>query len=326
MSNKSRHLERFMPYACDRGGLVIRSVRAAMDGEARGELTSGDPLPSASSPWDTLNLAVALERRADLKGLLHPDELGAPAVALVLAVRCRATFLSIPHCIQHPDPTANKYEYVITLRRNEIRGEVTITPFLVRTMPHTRSAGLASRKGAWLASGDPWIVHVDESKPPPGNGLDVVRKRFSEVPGISPSDHHNWLALQLDGASPRLFLNEEHSAVINALYDTTKRGKRAAVREALYDQVSAVVWPSLLLHAARAWQENDGDIYPWQLNALRLWAKRLWPDDYDLDAGVERLVQRAQNSPADLVLEINAFLQREDQVRHIERLLAEVAQ
>ena len=124
----------------------------------------------------------------------------------------------------------------------------------------------------------------------------------------------------------RLFLNEEHSAVINALYDTTKRGKRAAVREALYDQVSAVVWPSLLLNAARAWQENDGDIYTWQVNVLRLWAKRLWPDEYDLDAGVEKIAQRAQNCPADLVLEINAFLQREDQVRHIERLLAEVAQ
>lgn len=326
MSTKSRHLERFMPYACDRAGLIIRGVRVAVDDEPCGELASGSSLPVSARVWKTLRLSVALERRAAIDRLLHADELGAPPIAFVLAVRCRPTFLSLPHCIQPSDPATDKVEHVITLRRNDIRGAVSITPYLVRTTPHRRSAGLAWRKGAWLAKGDPWLILADEIKPQPGNNLEVVRKRFSEVPGIPPADHGNWFALQLDDAAPRLFLNEEHASMIAALYDTAKRGKRAAVRESLYDQISATVWPALLLHAAHAWQNNDGETYPWQENVLRLWTKRLWPDEQDLDTGVKKLVHRAQHSPADLSLELNAILQRDDQLRHLERLLAEVSQ
>ncbi len=325
MSTKSRHLERFMPYACDREGLVFRSVRVALDDEPRGELPSGSLLPATSSAWKTLRLSVALERRAALDRLLHPDERVDPPVALVLSVRCRATFLSLPHCIPHSDPTTDKYEVNVALRHDEVRGEVSITPHLVRTAPHAQSAGLASRKGAWLAKGDPWILHIDEAKPRPGNDLLILRKRFSEVPDIPPADHHNWFALQLDGASPRLFLNEEHTVLMTVLYDTSRRGKRAAVREALYDQISAAVWPALLLHAARAWHESEGDTYPWRENVLRLWAKRLFPDALDLDTSVVQLVSRALQNPADFSLEILAALQREDHVRHIQRLLEEVS-
>lgn len=326
MSNKSRRLERFMPYSADRGGLVIRSVHVAVDDEPRGNLASDSPLGLGSRPWQTLQLRVALERTTALDQVLHPDELVDPPVAVVLAVRCRATFLSLSQCIQQPDPTAHKYEHTATLCHNELRGELTITPHLVRTKPHPRTAGLASRKGAWLANGEPWILHVDETKPRQGNDLEVLRKPFSEVPGIAPADRHNWFALQLDDASPRLFLNEEHPSIMTVLYDTTKRGKNAVLREALYDQISATVWPTLLLHAARAWSESDGDTYPWQVNILRLWSKRLRPDAHDLDVSVRELVQHALRNPAEFSLEINAAMQRDNQVRHIERLLTEVSQ
>lgn len=315
-----------MPYACDRTGLVIRGVRVAVDDEPLGELASGGALSPSTRDWATLRLSVALERRVAIDRLLHADELDAPPLAFILAVHCRPTFLSLSQCIQPPDPAIDQIEHMITLRRNDIRGDVSVTPYLIRTTPHQRTAGLAWRKGAWLAKGDPWLVMTDETRPKPGNNLEVLRKRFSEVAGISPADHHNWFALQLDDATPRLFLNEEHTLVMAALYDTTRRGKLSAVREALYDHISATVWPALLLHAAHAWRDNLGDTYPWQENVLRLWAKRLWPDDLDLDAGVERLVDRAMRSPAELSLDLNAILQRGDQVRHIQRLLEGVSQ
>ena len=113
--------------------------------------------------------------------------------------------------------------------------------------------------------------------------------------------------------------------LMTVLYDTSRRGKRAAVREALFDQIGAAVWPALLLHAARAWNESQGDTYPWQENILRLWAKRLCPDALDLDASVVQLTSRALQNPADFSLEILAALQREDQVCHIQRLLEEVS-
>jgi len=325
MSKKSLHLERFMPYASDRGGLALHHVRAAIDGEPRGELASGTPL--STGPWETLTLSLALELRAGvLTRVLHADELHEPPVAIVLAVRCPATFLSLPQCVKHPNPSTDKYEHVISLRRNEIRGEVSITPHLVRTTTRTPRPGFAARKGAWLAKGDPWILHTDETKPRQGHNLEILRKRFSEVQGILPADHHNWFALQLDGASPRLFLNDEHSAVMAALYDTSTRGKRAAVREALFDQIDATVWPTLLLHAARAWHDTDGDTYAWQENILRLWTRWSSPDEHDLAAGVQRLVQRAIDEPTNFLLEISAVLQRRDQIHRLERLIAGVSQ
>mgnify|MGYP000393783908 CR=1 FL=1 len=325
MSHKSRHLERFMPYASDRQGLVIRDVRVAVDDSPRGELASGYPLSTGSEPWERLTLSVSLERRTALTRVLHPDELGEPPVAVVLAVRCPATFLSRPHCIKHPDPGTDKYEHVVTLHRHEIRGEVSFTPFLVRTAAHARSSGLASRKGAWLAKGDPWFLHVDETKPRQGNNLEILRKRFSEVPGIAPADHHNWFALQLDGAAPRLYLNDDHTTLMRVLYDTSTRGKRAVLRDALFDQIDAAVWPALLIDAARAWADSGDDTYPWRVNILRLWVKWRTPEEHDLDAGVQQLVQHALHDPAQFLLEINAVLQRRDQPRHLERLLAEVS-
>lgn len=325
MSNKSRHLERFMPYASDRGGLAIRTVRATVDGDPRGELSSGSTLSTGSGPWEKLVLSVALERRTPLDRVLHTDELRDPPVAVVLAVRCPTTFLSRPHCIKHSDPGTDKYEHTVTLHRHELRGEITITPYLVRTEPHTRRPGLASRKGSWLARGDPWTLHVDETRPRPGNNLEILRKRFSEIPGIAVADHHNWFALQLEDASPRLYLNDDHTALMRVLQDTATRGKRAALRDAMFDQLDATVWPALLFHASRGWRDTAGDPYPWQMNVLRLWVKWSSPDEHDLDAGIPKLVQRALDDPAAFLLEINAILQRRDQPRHLERLLAEVS-
>jgi hypothetical protein len=109
------------------------------------------------------------------------------------------------------------------------------------------------------------------------------------------------------------------------LYDKSKRGKRAALREVLYDQLVATVWPSLLHHAAQHWrEEDDGGIYAWHTNVLRLWVKRLRSDEGDLDEGVRQLVERATRNPAEFSLAISAALQRDDQARQIERMLKEM--
>lgn len=323
MSTKSRHLERFMPYDCARDGLVIRGVRVAVDDTPLGELASGGVLPWGPAPWDSLHLTVALERRVPLDGLLYPDEYVRAAVSVVLGVHCWSTFLSQSHPLRHSDPTADKFEHVITLRRDDLRGAVSITPSVVRSTAHTPRPGLAASKGAWLMKGEPWVLFIDETKPRHGTELEILRKRFSEVPDLSPEDHHNWFALRFDGAFPRLYLNDEHSDLMSALFDTAKRGRRATLRETLYDQIGAAVWPALLLHAARARHENEDEIYPWQANILRLWVRRLAPDESDLDAGVKRLVDRAVHHPAEFSLEINAALQRGEQVRNIQRLLTE---
>lgn len=324
MSTKSRHLVRFMPYACERDGLAIRGVHVAVDETPLGELASGSALPAGLAPWDSLHLAVSLERREPLDGLLHPDEHAAATIKVILGVHCRSTFLSLSHPVRHSDPTADKFEHVITLRRDDLQGAVTIAPNLVRDTAHAHHPGLASSKGAWLMKGEPWVLFLDELKPRHGNDLEILRKRFSEIPSLTPADHHNWFALQFEGALPRLYLNDEHPEIMTALFDTAKRGKRAALREALYDQIGAAVWPALLLHAARAWREGEDEAYPWQTNILRLWAKRLHPDELDLNAGVDQLVDRAFHHPAEFSLEISAALQRGEQVRNIQRLLTEV--
>lgn len=320
MSTKSRHLERFMPYACDRFGLAIRSVHVALDDRPLGEVASGSILPLDPAARGTLRLSIALERRADLHDLLHPDERDAPPVAIILAVHCRSTLLAQSHPVQLIDPTADKIEHILNLRRDDLHGEITITPNLVRTCQHRRRPGLASARGSWIMKGDPWSVHLDAAKPRQGNNLEILRKRFSEIPGLDP---RNWFALQVDGNAPILYLNDEHETLMSALHDTAKRGKKAALREALYDQIAAAVWPALLLHAAQHWRESEGDTYPWQTNVLRLWVKRLRPDERDLDAGVQQLVERAFQDPAGFSLEIGAVLQRDDQVGHLERLLKE---
>lgn len=258
--------------------------------------------------------------------MLHTDELREPPVALVLAARCPAAFMSRPYRIAPSGPSADKYEHHITLKRDDLRGEVMITPYLVRTLTGQRRPGHAWRKGAWLATAEPWILCIDEQKPPAGNNLEILRRRFSEDPEIPPADRANWFYLQLEGETPRLLLNDEHTELMRALHDTSTKGKRAAVRNALFELLDATVWPALLLHAARAWKENEGAAYQWQTNVLRLWAKRMFPDEDDLASGVERLVRQALAAPSTFLLEVNAMLQRQEQVRLLDRLLGEVYQ
>lgn len=322
MSSKSRHVARFMPYACARDGLRFCSVRAAVDGHARGELVSG-ALLAAGTAWQELTLGVHVELSPEVLGrVLHADEASRPPVALVLALRCREAFLSRSHRVTPGDPAAGLYECTLALQRDDLRGEVSITPYLVRTSSGVRRPGYAWRRGAWLATGEVWTINVDELRPRIGDNLEVLRKRFSEAPEVPHSDRANWFLLQLDGGAPRLLLNEEHADLMRALYDDSAKGRRAAVRDALYDRLDAAVWPALLLYAARAWLDGDGDVSPWQENVLRLWAKRLGAAPGDLDDEVQRLAVRATETPASFVLEVNAALQRGDQSKTA-RLLAE---
>ncbi|MFY0538890.1 hypothetical protein [Nannocystis pusilla] len=258
--------------------------------------------------------------------MLHTDELRQPPVALVLAVRCPAAFMSRPYCIAHSEPSAERYEHVIALKRDDLRGEVMITPYLVRTLTGPRRPGFAWRKGAWLATAEPWTLCIDEQKPPVGSNLVILRRRFSQDPEIPLADRANWFCLQLEGETPRLLLNDEHAELMRALHDTSTKGKRATIRNVLFELLDATVWPALLLHAARAWHEQEGAAYPWQTNVLRLWAKRMFPDEDDLASGVERLVHQAVAAPSTFMLEVNAMLQRSDQVRLLDRLVGEVYQ
>lgn len=322
MSSRSRHVARFMPYACAREGLKFRSVRAAVDGHARGELASGSLL-TGGAEWQELTLAVQLELDPEVLGdALHAEEASRPPVALVLALRCREAFLSRAQRVTPADPAARLYECMLALQRDELRGEVSITPYLVRTSQGARRPGYAWRRGAWLATGEPWILHVDEPKPRVGDNLEVLRKRFSEAPEVPPSDRANWFFLQLDGGVPRLLLNDEHDELMRVLHDEAAKGRRAAARDALYDRLDAAVWPALLLYAARAWLDGEGDVAPWQENVLRLWAKRLGAAKGELDVEVQRLAERATEMPASFLLEVNAALQRSDQSRTA-RMLAE---
>lgn len=322
MSSKSRHVARFMPYACAREGLKFRSVRVAIDGHARGEIASGSLL-TAGAVWRELTLAVQLELDPEVLGsALHAEEASRPPVALVLALRCREAFLSRSHRVTPADPAARLYECIFDLQRDELRGEVSITPYLVRARQGARHPGYAWRRGAWLATGEPWIFHVDEPKPRVGDNLEVLRKRFSEAPEVPLSDRANWFFLQLDSGVPRLLLNDEHDELMRVLHDESAKGRLAAARDALYDRLDAAVWPALLLYAARAWLDGEGDVAPWQENVLRSWAKRLGAAKGELDVEVQRLAERATEMPASFLLEVNAALQRSDQSRTA-RMLAE---
>lgn len=323
MSNKSRLIKRFMPYASERDGIIFHHVHHTVDGEVRGDLASGSNL--SSTRWIELTLTIGLELRSGvLDRVLHAEERRAPPVALVLAVRNPTSYLARSFCFVHSDSSTEKYEHTLSLPRSELRGEVSITPYLVRTTNGTRKSGHAWRKGAWLATSDPLIFYVDEQKPRVGNDLEILRKRFADVPEIPVTDHGNWFYLQLDGDPPRLYLNDAHAAMMAVLYDKSTRGKRAATRDVLFDLLDATVWPALVLHAARARQEDGETPYAWQDNILRLWVRWLHPDEHDLEAGVERLTRRAADAPAAFLLELNAALQRREHVRRIDRLLVEV--
>lgn len=323
MSNKSRLLRRFMPYASARDGLSFHHVHHAIDGDPRGELANGALLPSTR--WAELTLTVSLELSENLiDRVLHPDEQRAPPVALVLAVRNPAAYLDRSICLAHTDASTAKYEHRFSLARTDMRGDVTIVPFLVRTSHGTRRPGYAWRKGAWLATGDPWSFQVDEQRARIGNDIEVIRVRFTEVPEIPQVNRGNWFYLQLDRDPPRIYLNDDHAALMSILDDKSTRGRRAAVRDGLLELLDATVWPALVFHAARGRDEEGEVVYGWQENVLRQWVRRLDPDELDLESGVERLARRALDTPAELLLELNAALQRKDHVRRIERLIAEV--
>lgn len=197
--------------------------------------------------WDELRVSIRADFEFDPQGLV--PEASHPPVAAFLTLRSPWTCLRQSHKLSYDGDTRRAD---ITLRRLDLRGTPQLQASLIRTEPAIAAgedpAGLATARGALLATSDPWTIAVDERMLAPGRHIEVIYAKFGQ------SEHtHREADILFDiefGEVPVLYINEALSTDLRQVLDSTAtHGRTAAARDALFAAIGQGVWVTLAMYA-----------------------------------------------------------------------------
>lgn len=313
---------RFLPYPYSRFGLTCELRKVDVDGHAADQGFDRDAhLIDLRGSWSVAKLTFALSCREGLLAeLLPPDEHAAPPVVATLALRCGPTRLR--RGVRTPLRGGAEALVVLEVERDELSGHAEIQPFLIRTAdaaPDT--SGFAATSGCRLASGRTWTLRVDLARPPTGRHLEIQYKHFSQDPAIPAAERKAMWRLDAAMESPVLWLNQDYSTIAEVLNHDGNRGRRAYLREVVFDRITSSVWPRLFVIAAESVIKTGEATYGWEESVLDQLLPDLYPSAPTQAGRIERLRQEFDELPG-LLGRLDAVLQtRDDGVAHLIRLV-----
>ncbi len=270
-AKESKTRKRFLPFAYDRTGLRLSIERCTLDdtGEAAIDPNRNIVDIDHALPWTQARVTVSCSLGDGvLARVFTEDERAAPPMEAWLTLCSRETNLRRGIRLAHPRNATTVTE-TFSLLRDELFGTVELTPFLVRASARrVASPGYANEEGARVASGSPWHLRVDRKRPPPGKFLDVRYRNFSED-AVLESRSDCLYALEHECPEPILWLNSDHPKLAATLNDRGTRGRKARIRDVLFDAVSHGVWTQLFMKAATDFADHDELVYAWEDSVFR---------------------------------------------------------
>jgi hypothetical protein len=272
--------------------------------------------------WNTVTISAVVDipekvyntLPSEERGDYAPSEVNAdePPIRFVLAIRSSRTILRqrLTHEDLSIDVTeAGESDVEFELQSHEVAGDVEVKPFIVRAEDQSIDDGYASSVGDRLASAEKWTVRVDR---PDENGgfLDPIIEDFG-MPGFPGEEHLHYLKFETP-STPKLYLNANHSQLVDVLNKEGSWGADARFRDVLFDYVEQSIWNQLLLRTA-----NDTDVetgeqrHPWQEDVISLFADDLFdPEDNEVDVAI-KMAESADSGDLDvLVNEIERAVQK----------------
>jgi hypothetical protein len=269
------------------------------------------------SDWETGELSVTVNVEDDILAKVFPP-VESNEGALVVVGYCPTNHHRFASVVAKPPLTAGSVTDTVELVHEDLRGRVTLTPYLVRTEGRADGDDYAHRIGNKLASGPTWTVDVDEPSSGHSSDLDVRTKSFSD-PDFPANEANTWYVDITDSSSPKLYINKDHAYVAPLIDEDTTQTFRGRVRSVVLDMVGIPMLVEFVVKAAEL-AVNRGEIrYEWQERMLTDVCGEVFGDDPDPE-DIEEMLKPGSLSATLNDIE-NAVQRRRSPHENIKRLL-----
>lgn len=327
-SSTTRLLE-FLPFSYKDLGIQARLSQCILDGER--------PIAAIDEERHVVSLVGQRFQRVSvevsvtipptlLAAVLPPSERAMPPVRVVAVIACPTSRCRRSVALAADEASRTLWTGKIELARDEIVGAADLSILLVRTAaaaPEVFGAGYAVERGARLASARVWELRVDASVSPRGEYLDIREVDFAEEGMPRFPQPEALYQLECEGESVVLWLNISKVRVVGILHSDGNVGRRARLRDAMFDRIYCAVWLRLFVRAAHEVAHVGEPSYPWQTAVLQKWLPGLYPDHSDQESRLEALRVEAKDGDLSEILgRLDLLIQVENEVSRIHDMLA----
>jgi hypothetical protein len=224
--------------------------------------------------WIILHGRIDIDERTVKRVFPEPERSNPPA-NLYVAKQCHKTILRDRTDVSTGHTPPPEYDVKIRLDRSELRGEVILRPFLVRSSGNDRDGPYASVPNARVASGDIYYVRVNGSATEEMGLIDGEEIAFSTAEHLPDEERLYHLDLRNE-ARPKLWLNADHPRITEVLASEGSVGTEPRLRDVILDQIQYGVWTQLMYHAAAA-VDDRGDVeHDWQRTVIESFAPQMY--------------------------------------------------
>jgi hypothetical protein len=316
--------QRFLPWAYESQALTLAVVDVELDGhtlvvEPRGQIID------LTSEWicARLQLELTVPNRV-LERVITKPERASPPVSGLITLRCDKTHVRERVCLRPwAEADAGRFRTTLTLARDDLATVASLDAFLVRSAAAIEPVpGVASQLGTRLATARPLLLMIDEPPIHSGNYLEIQYRSFDKDPTLPASRRPALYRLELEREDPILYLNSDHERVRAALDSKGTTGRRARMRDLVFERIAAGVWSQLIVRAAARVVEDGELVYAWEHAVLEQWLPRLYPDPIDDDSR-HRCLERDYQQLPQLLHEIDLTLQTSGELAALATKLAE---
>ena len=250
-----------MPYKYDSNGLEFGIGSFSLDGGDEGNPNYDEQIiaPHQYGEWDRIKLSSNISVNGSVNSVF-PDEEGPPYPAkLVVVVDCEQTQLRREVLIKESPVDEDTYEKEIELNQSLLRGDVSLTPRLVRTEPSRVGLPYAPNKGMRVAGGRGWTLEADEPEKS-ADGFPFVYRDFSQE-SMPPEELIHSFTRNPD---PKMMINSQHENVVDVLQSGLTYGFRPNMKKNLKGRLGSMLWIQLVMSTASTIAESGQPEFDWQ--------------------------------------------------------------
>jgi hypothetical protein len=311
-----RYRSTSLPYAYEQEGLDFHLDGYRVDGVSGDlELKAGEtririPPESDRDQWDTVELSGHIEiPESTFDRVFPPHEREEAPARLFVTVRCHETIYRDKVVVRDPPIEPGEYPVKIGLERQDLRSEVELRPYLVRTDPTDSDGNYATRRNLRVASGKIYTAVVDPDERPEEAWVDGQEVSFSDASHLPDGDKLYYLDFRNE-SRPKLWINTDYPRIAELLQKDGSVGAEPRMRDVILDQISYPVWSQLVLRAGAAVDE-DGELeHQWQETVIQAFALEMYDTESVQDAA---LALRRDLEDLDTLPEVLSLLDREHQ-------------
>ena len=281
-----------LPYRCERRSLEFTINEYSLDGTGSVEPDADGRINLEEwDTWGTVDLDLSVEVPKDVvERVFAPWEADAPPAELVVAARCRDTYLRERFVIEEDPVLPETHEKTVTLAQDRLYDRVELHAYLIRTDDIDDGPGnIATEAGLYLADSEPWFISVDQPEEGTSDLLPTPPKSFSEAreegeERFPPEDRLYYLDFESDRSDPTLWINEDHSLIKTVLNSDSRQYDRKT-QEVIWNQMLTPAWTRLIMVAASEFDAESREWdYDWQAGVFHHTHDLLYDDSEPMEA------------------------------------------